>query len=130
METLFIRTSCQKQDTKIAGIFYVGTVIYSLGGDKITKYCDKIHRKMIDAIRDADKFEKTLDQKMIRKLFGESGGMANEDNTNARLIASAPDLLRACQGVIHHNDGLKAEFKLPNSLIRQVTQAINKTEGE
>lgn len=34
-------------------------------------------------------------------------------------------ILKALEGVIHHNDAVKDEYKLPESLIRQVWQAIN-----
>lgn len=48
---------------------------------------------------------------------------------NAHLIAAAPEMLAALEGVIHHNDALKEKYKLSPSLIRQVEAAISKAKG-
>lgn len=45
---------------------------------------------------------------------------------NAKLIAAAPDMLKVLQGVIHHNDGLKKQYKTSPSLIDQIEQVIKK----
>jgi len=45
------------------------------------------------------------------------------------LIAAAPEMLAALEGVIHHNDALKEKYKLSPSLIRQVEAAISKAKG-
>jgi hypothetical protein len=46
------------------------------------------------------------------------------------IIASAPELLEALEGVIHHDNALKPQWKLPESLVRQVKAAIAKAKGE
>jgi len=53
----------------------------------------------------------------------------SEARANARLIAAAPDLLEACKGVLHHNSAVKAEYQLPQSLIRQIQSAIAKARA-
>lgn len=45
---------------------------------------------------------------------------------DARLIAAAPELLAALEGVESHNAALKPEYKLSESLMRQVRAAIAK----
>lgn len=49
-----------------------------------------------------------------------------ESEYDAVLIAAAPDLLAACLGMIHHNNALKAEYRIPGSLENQIESAIRK----
>jgi hypothetical protein len=53
----------------------------------------------------------------------------DEAMANAQLIAAAPDMLEALEGVLHHNDGVKEAHKLPNSLIREIVAALAKAKG-
>jgi len=53
-------------------------------------------------------------------------GQTPEGKANTKLIAAAPDMLKALLGVISHNNGLKEEYQISPSLIDQVKQAINK----
>lgn len=46
----------------------------------------------------------------------------------SKLIAAAPELLEALQGVIHHNNATKPAYNLPESLIRHINKAINLTK--
>lgn len=51
-------------------------------------------------------------------------------NADARLIAAAPDMLEALQGVIHHNDALAKRHKISPSLIGHIKRAIAKASGK
>ncbi len=53
-----------------------------------------------------------------------------ESRHNARLIAAAPEMLAALEGCIHHNDAVKPQYKIPESLERQIRAAIAKAKGE
>lgn len=55
-----------------------------------------------------------------------SGWNDKEAEANAKLIAAAPDMLKALQGVIHHNNGLKEDYKASPSLISQIESVIKK----
>ncbi len=46
-----------------------------------------------------------------------------------KVFAAAPDLLAALEGVLHHDDGLKDQYKISPSLIRQVRAAIAKAKS-
>ena len=54
----------------------------------------------------------------------------SEDYANATLMAAAPELLAALEGVIHHNDALSEVHKLSPSLIAHVSRAVAKARGE
>jgi hypothetical protein len=58
--------------------------------------------------------------------FTDDKALYNEEHVeaDAKLIAAAPDLLKALQGVVHHNNGLKD--KLSPALMRHVESAIAK----
>jgi hypothetical protein len=49
-----------------------------------------------------------------------------EQLANAKLIAAAPEMLKALQGVISHDDALVERYKISPSLIFQVENAIKK----
>jgi hypothetical protein len=51
------------------------------------------------------------------------------DVENMLLVAAAPELLAALEGVIHHNDALSEVHKLSPSLIAHVSRAIAKAKG-
>lgn len=51
---------------------------------------------------------------------------SNEPGDNVDLIVAAPDMLKALQGVVHHNSGLKDEYRISPALMRQVEAAIEK----
>lgn len=40
------------------------------------------------------------------------------------------ELVATLKAVLHHNDALKNHYKLPNSLVRQIENAIAKAEGK
>ena len=71
-----------------------------------------------------------FDQPLITSDYGTIGRLHSFDNrqheANARLIAAAPEMLKALRGVIHHNDGVKDQYKASPSLIDQVENAIKK----
>ena len=52
-----------------------------------------------------------------------------EAKANLQLMASAPDMLEALEGVLHHNDAVKEAYKLPNSLVRKIVSALVKAKG-
>ncbi len=57
---------------------------------------------------------------------------ADEDGESFRaavIAARQRDIMKALKGVLHHNDAVKVQYKLPESLIRQVKQAILLHEG-
>lgn len=47
----------------------------------------------------------------------------------ADLVTASPYMMKALEGVLHHNDGVKEAHKLPNSLIREIVAAIAKAKG-
>lgn len=47
-----------------------------------------------------------------------------EARANAHLIAAAPALVEALQGVISHNRATKPAYQLPESLIRHIESAL------
>ena len=49
-----------------------------------------------------------------------------EHKSNANLIEAALEMLKALQGVVHHNHGLKEIYKVSESLMEQINQAIKK----
>lgn len=49
---------------------------------------------------------------------------------DAHLITAAPDMLKIIKGVLSHNEALKDQYKLPQSLIREVCKIVNKAEGK
>jgi len=51
------------------------------------------------------------------------------DKANAQLILASPEMLKALEGVLHHNDGVKEAHKLPNSLVREIIAALVKAKG-
>ena len=61
---------------------------------------------------------------ICRYKANETGGMANL-TSNAKLIASAPELLEACKAVMKHKRG----EHLPAKVVFDLGQAINKAEG-
>lgn len=63
----------------------------------------------------------TITDDCIAKLPKE---WVNKKN-NAKLIAASPELLKALQGCLHHNDAVKDEYKLPASLVRRIQAAID-----
>lgn len=48
--------------------------------------------------------------------------------TNAIIASKAPDMYKALFGVLHHNDNVKEEFKLPKSLIEQISSILTDIE--
>lgn len=51
---------------------------------------------------------------------------------NAQFIVQAcnahEELVKVLQGVLHHNNAVKEQYQLPNSLISQIEQALNTIE--
>ena len=45
---------------------------------------------------------------------------------NARLIASAPELLEVCKDII----GMDREYHIPTELVEKLSKAISKAEGK
>jgi hypothetical protein len=78
---------------------------------------------------------------LVEARFVEHGDVAlyvDEVNANARLIASAPDLLAACQRVLtlpslieaaeHHKVGERAREEI-RDILREVGEAVGKAEA-
>lgn len=72
----------------------------------------------------------TYDQPLITAKDGWIGRLNSfperQHEANAKLIAAAPEMLKALQGVVHHNDNLKQIYKTSESLMDQINQAIKK----
>lgn len=48
--------------------------------------------------------------------------------SNAIIASKSPDMYKALFGVLHHNDNVKEEYKLPKSLIEQITTILEDIE--
>jgi len=48
--------------------------------------------------------------------------------SNGIIASKAPDMYKVLFGVIHHNDNTKEEYKLPKSLIEQITNILTSIE--
>ena len=59
----------------------------------------------------------------------ESEGRANAEFI-VRACNSHYELVRALGCVIHHNNAIKSQFKLPDSLIEQVESTLNEATGQ
>jgi len=44
--------------------------------------------------------------------------------SNAIIASKAPDMYKALFGVLHHNDNVKEPFKLPKSLVMEITTIL------
>ncbi|MBP6063996.1 MAG: hypothetical protein KA467_00810 [Bacteroidales bacterium] len=56
-----------------------------------------------------------------------------EDQANARLMAAAPDLLKACEGIVQAYNFAKkcgGKFEMDDYAIEVLTNAIKKAKGE
>ena len=60
--------------------------------------------------------------------YWDGSDLTGEAQANARLIASAPDLLKLAQNLLEYFDH-KNEIHSPHTLHRMATQAINKALG-
>lgn len=67
----------------------------------------------------------------ITNLYREDEEAADKEAAaNGRLMATAPIMLKALEGVIHHNNATKPQYQLPKSLIRKVEAAIASAKGK
>ena len=48
--------------------------------------------------------------------------------TNAIIASKAPDMYKVLHGIIHHNNGVKDNYKLPNCLIEDITKILEDIE--
>jgi hypothetical protein len=80
---------------------------------------------------DANDFTFLADEtRWVMRLIFNGELYLDEEIATAKLIAAAPDMLKALQGVISHNNGLKEQYQISPSLIDQVEQAIKKATDE
>lgn len=70
--------------------------------------------------------ESLEDMKQICSISGNRG----DRDANARLIASAPELLEACKQVLSSSVFQEEGFELPDRLRIHLEQAIAKAEGK
>lgn len=49
--------------------------------------------------------------------------------SNAIIASKAPDMYKTLFGVLHHNDNVKEEFKLPKSLIEEISSILTDIEN-
>lgn len=47
----------------------------------------------------------------------------------AVIVARQRDIMKALKGVVHHNYAVKAEYRLPESLMREIEMAIRLHQG-
>jgi hypothetical protein len=67
------------------------------------------------------------DGRQLAEVYGEDRATRAE---NALLMAAAPEMLKALQGILHHDWATKPKLQLPASLVREVENAITKaTKG-
>jgi len=55
--------------------------------------------------------------------------IAPEGFKQAVICARQADIMKALRGVIHYNNTVKDQFKLPQPLLREIEQAIQLHEG-
>lgn len=48
--------------------------------------------------------------------------------TNAIIACKSPDMYKVLHGIIHHNNGVKDNYKLPNCLIENITKILEDIE--
>ncbi len=48
--------------------------------------------------------------------------------TNAIIASKSPDMYKVLHGIIHHNNGVKDNYKLPNCLIEDITKILEDIE--
>ncbi len=71
---------------------------------------------------------KEVDWLLVVQHNGED--LVERQRANMRLITAAPEMLKALQGVISHNNALIEEYQISPSLIYKVEQAIKKSTDE
>jgi hypothetical protein len=70
----------------------------------------------------------TYENKMLLDVDKDEGVGEDIAQSNAIIASKAPDMYKALFGVLHHNDNVKEQFKLPKSLIEQITTILKDIE--